>query len=482
MSENPPPGLDEIHGSLTAPLLPALEGSEVIGGQAAPRTSEGPLRPTNPTLPTLSWDSASATTSTTPAPAPPAEPVASPVGSPPAEPPPPVPPAQVAPGVVSDVGAPAPAPAVSSPTAPVPAPAAPAPAPAPVVPVPAPVVPVPAPPQPVGTAPAAPGVLADFAAPGVPGQLTPHRGRDAFGAVVRTIVVAALVAAAVFGGRAAWDWNEGRHDQPASEVFPAGEVSALPVQTITFVRDLDGSGQMSATVDLTTGDYLVDVGDTSVARRGQLFFERSIAETDWVPTTEQGLASRSVALTRAEHAFLVMITDALPVEAHPFVTIVNDESVALPGSVIPGPEAIDIDEIESGPQLDEITTSGNSDVILDDVINDIADPAFDGDAGSTPTGPQVLTRHLTITVDRAAFTAAQPRAAHQFGFAGTTPVDVDVWVDSSGVVRKMSAPAGVGRLGQYYQLIDATLDAPDIFDGADFAPTEALPEAEEVTE
>lgn len=324
--------------------------------------------------------------------------------------------------------------------------------------------------------------MADFAVPDAPGQLTPHRGRDAFGAVVRTLVIAALVAAAVFGGRAAWDWNEDRHDQQASEALPAQDVPAPPVQTVTFVRDLGAAGQMAATVDLANGDYLVEVGDIAVARDDEVLYQRPLGETAWIPTNEQELAARSSALARAENAFLVMISDALPAESHPFLTIVDDESVELPGPVIPGVEAIEIDEIEAGPELDEITTSGNSDVIVDDVVNDIADPAFGGEDGSPPTGPQVLTRHLTITVDRAAFTAAEPRAAHLYGFDGTTPVDVEVWVDSAGIIRKMSAPADVGRLGRYYQLTGASVDDRPIFEGIDPVPTEPLSNPDEVTE
>jgi len=516
VSENPPPGLDEIHGSLTAPLLPSLDASDVLGASAGREVPEAPLTPRNPTLPTLSWDPASSTTSSMPPQPPTPQPPASQPLAQPGVPAPPQPASAAAtpiPGVppasVPDVPA-APAPVAAVPPTPVsavpPAPVTPptavhaplvpevaaqsASAPAPTVPAPAvaaaPVPPhVAAVPPAVAALPVPPGAMPGLDLPGVPpaaGQLPSHRGRDAFGAIVRTLVIAALVAAAVFGGRAAWDWNEGRHETQAGDVLPAEELAALPVQSVTFVRDVNGTGQMVAAVDLSTGDYLLGVGAIEVARHEGMLYQQVLGEPGWVPTNEEALASSSSALARAEAAFLVMISDLLPVESHPYLTIVSDESVELPGSPVPGAEVIEIASVEGPPEVDEIRTSGDSDVILDDVIDDIASPTYGGETGSAYSGPLVPTRHLTITLDRAAFSAGEPGTAYEYGLGGTTPVEIEVWVDSTGVLRKMIAPADVGRLGQYYELLAAPVDGPGIFDGSDFAPPPPAPTDAEVSE
>jgi hypothetical protein len=56
VSDNPQPGLNEIHGSLTALLLPSLEGSDVLGAPAR----AVPVKTSNPTLPTIGDNSATA--------------------------------------------------------------------------------------------------------------------------------------------------------------------------------------------------------------------------------------------------------------------------------------------------------------------------------------------------------------------------------------------------------------------------------------
>ena len=102
-------------------------------------------------------------------------------------------------------------------------------------------------------------------------------------------------------------------------------------------------------------------------------------------------------------------------------------------------------------------TSGNSDPILDDVVDNIANPVTDADATTTtPVGQQVLTRHLTVSVDRLALRAADPFLAKSSRLGGSSPLVIDIWVDSTGVVRQLSTPLERVTFRPSYQLLSAS--------------------------
>ena len=459
MSENPPPGLDEIHGSLTAPLLPSLEGNEVL---AAP-VPDVPLRPTNPTLPTLDWNpTAPAGVVSTP-PAPPA-PAAAPPAAPAA---PPAPPATPAEPLVDELSAPPPAfaaaapldPAVAAvpPLAPAPSPSAPSPSAPAEVGAPAaeaagvPALPTVAPPAPAppGAAGMTPASASPFDAPEAP-PLETHRARDAVGGIVRTLVVAAVVAVAVFGGRYAFDWNEDRHSDPvAADVLPATPVPAVDAR---FVEFQGGSTPVTAHVDLATRDFVASISATTeLARRGGEYWIRDGANDPWVPASAEFLDTVSTELETIDGASLVMISDVLPVGSHPYVTVTADETVTVPGSALQGPQVIVVGE-----------------------------PVTDADV-TTPVAQQVLTRHLTVTVDRLALRAADPYLAESSRLSGSTPLVIDIWVDSAGVVRQMSSAAGASDLPSEYQLLSASVNGPGPLADLGLPPLPVAP-TEEVAE
>jgi len=255
--------------------------------------------------------------------------------------------------------------------------------------------------------------------------LATHRIRDGVGGIVRTLVVAALVAGAVFAGRYAWDWNEDRHsDAAAAEVLPAASVAALDARFVAF-RGGDGS-PVTAHVDLATGDYVVSVVDVNdLARRGDEYWMRSAADGEWVPASAELLDSAADARATIAEASLVMISDVLPVETHPYVTVTADETVVLSGQTMEGPQVIEISELEARP---------------------------------TAVDPEVLVRHLTVTIDRLALRTDDPNLARSSGLDGTSPLVIDIWVDRTGVVRKMSTPAGTSGLPDEYELISASSD------------------------
>jgi len=259
-----------------------------------------------------------------------------------------------------------------------------------------------------------------------------HRIRDAVGGIVRTLLVAALVAGVVFGGRYAWDWNEERHSEAAiTEVLPA---TPVPAADVRFVQFRGGpSGSVTAHVDLVSSDYVADIATSQLARRSGEYWVRNIPDGIWVPASAEFLDSVADERNAAEQASLLMITDVIPVGAQPYVTVTADEVVTLAGEAIPGPEVIEVDS----PDTD--------------------DQAIDGQrTAAVPAG--VVTRHVTLTVDRLALQTADAALAESSGLGGTLPLVLDIWVDATGVVWKMTAPAGERSLVPDYLLISAAQD------------------------
>jgi hypothetical protein len=438
VSENPPPGFDEIHGSLTAPLLPSLDGSDVLGAPVP----EVPLRPTNPTLPTLDWNPTAPSSVVSKPPPPRVTAPDPPIVS---DEPPPVVSAHMAPSSAPQsssslveersaapsavAGAVLPSPAVvaapvgavlSEPVIAAGAPALPT------------LTPVPAP-TPASSLP--PTFASAFDTPTAK-PIATHRVRDAVGGLVRTLFVAALVAGAVFGGRYVWDWNEDRHsDAVATEVLPA---TPVPAANARFVQFRGGPGaSVTAHVDLATSDYVAEISATQLARRSGEYWMRDVVDGVWVPASAEFLERVDDAREAAEQASVLMITDVIPVEARPYATVSADEVVTLAGEAISGPEVIDVHSPDDGS----------------------ADPTIDGQQlASVSAGVGVVARHLTLEVDRMGLSAADPALAEASGLGGTSPLVLDIWVDATGVVRKLTALAGGASPAPEYELISVALD------------------------
>ena len=258
-----------------------------------------------------------------------------------------------------------------------------------------------------------------------------HRVRDAVGGIVRTLLVAVLVAGAVFGGRYAWDWNEERHSAAAvTEVLPA---TPVPAPDVRFVQFRGGpSGSVTAHVDLASSDYVADITTTQLARRSGEYWTRNVADGIWAPASAEFLDSVADERNAVEQASLLMITDVIPLGAQPYVTVTADEVVMLSGEAIPGPEVIPVDPPD----------------------ND--DRAIDGQQGAAVSARVgVAARHVTLTVDRLALRSADPTLAESSGLGGALPLVLDIWVDATGVVWKMTAPAGENSVAAEYELISA---------------------------
>ena len=454
MSEKSPPGLDEIHGSLTAPLLPSLQGSEVLAAPAAP------LRPKNPTLPTLSWDP-TAPAGVVSAPPPPAtDPGPQVVNREPLAPEPPNEVPQPSVPVVGELPASpmttsdSPPPAVADAQAPEPPP----------TPIPATV-----PADPGQMAPSLPAVVpAVSPASGMPAfapQFEPptaearprRRVRESVGAIVRTVLIAALVAGAVFAGRYAWQWNQDREaDTVAAEVLPATPVPAVDARFVEFRRGV--APPVSAHVDLASGDFVADISTARVARRGGQYWMGGAADGVWMPASAEFLVDAADAIATVEQAALVMVSDVLPVEVYPYATVADDEVVALPGRAIDGPEVIEL----SAP--DEAG----------------ADDVTDGRPVAPQVVGEVVVRHLTVTVDGLALRSADPLLAASSGLGADSSFVIEIWIDPTGVVRKMSTSADLPGLAATYELVSTSLDGPGPLDDLALPDSPPAPPSDEV--
>jgi hypothetical protein len=262
---------------------------------------------------------------------------------------------------------------------------------------------------------AAPGLPANLAVAATPAVAVPaepdpaaHRVCDAVGGIVRTLLVAALVAGPVFGGRYAWDWNEERHSEATlSEVLPATPVPAVDVRFAQFRGG--SSGSVTAHVDLASPDYVADIATSQLARRDSEYWMRNIAEGVWVPASTEFLESIADERNAAEQAALLMITDVISVGAQPYVPVTADEVITLAGEAIPGPKVIEVDSPDTDRgAIDEQRTA------------------------AVPAG--VVTRHVTLTVDRLAVQTADAALAESSGLGGTLALVLDIWVDATSCV------------------------------------------------
>ena len=218
--------------------------------------------------------------------------------------------------------------------------------------------------------------------------------------------MAGLVAAGVFG----WQWNEARHDAAsAARVLPAEPVPAPDLALVEI--EIDRSVAMSLRADLESGDALAVVsGDFSIAHSDEGFWTRESGVEGWTPATAAFLERNAPIVEMIENASILTVTDVFPSAVHPYLRIVDDESIVDPDVRPTGPDAIDID----------------------------------GDV-----------RRLVVQVDRNALRFAEPVLATQLNLAGEGVVDVEIWLDRAGVVRRLSAPADATIVGGEYRLVSA---------------------------
>jgi hypothetical protein len=336
--------------------------------------------------------------------------------------------------------------------------------------------------------------------------IKPQRIRNAFGSAVRTLIVAALLGGAVFGGRFGYDWYRDREAAPAS-VLPLEPVAPIDARFVTYAFDIDTPERMKffVSTDLATGDSLTTIDNgTSLTRLART------QGAEWISSAGGAWVSNgSIQDGALDDDQLFTITDLFPVDMHSYVTVISDESVAIFGTPYVGPKVIDVGEVtvpasetddnisdnisdnvidNVGDSSDEISASGNVDPGLSEVLANPAPTASTAPtaptaptASTAPTapptpptlpprpsdGPQVPVRHVMFSIDRDAFTAADPIRAVESGFAGVGAVQIEVWVDEIGVVRRFVFPAAMNGIGGTLELVSASASGPGPLAGID---------------
>ena len=189
--------------------------------------------------------------------------------------------------------------------------------------------------------------------------------------------------------------------------------------------EIDRSVDVLLRADLETGEALAVVsGDLSIARSDDGVWSRESGVEDWTPASAVFLERNALVVEMIENASILTVTDVLPAAVHPHVRIVDDESVVDPGIVAIGAGVLDMD--------------GDGNV-----------------------------RHLVLEVDRNALRVAEPVLATQLNLAGDGVVEIEIWLDRTGVVRRLSAPSGVTIAGGEYRLVSAESTGPGPLDDLD---------------
>ncbi len=287
-----------------------------------------------------------------------------------------------------------------------------------------PTLPPPTTPAVAGPAPSAEptGVRAGARPAEPPSTSAPRRQRGRWPRRVGAAVIgAAVIAAGVVG----WQWNEGRHDAAsAARILPSEPVDAPDVSLVQF--ELDRAIDIVVHAELGSGDALAEIsGGFSLARSDGEFWTREVAAGAWTPASPVFLQRNSGVVELIEHASVVTVTDVFPAEVYPYLNVVDDRSAPDPGITLSGPTVVDVD------------------------------------------GERTV-RKLTLRVDRPRLGADEPSLARRLQLTGDDPVDVEVWLDRTGVVVRLSAPAGVTTVGGAYRLVAATTSGAGPFD--DFSP------------
>lgn len=321
----------------------------------------------------------------------------------------------------------------------------------------------------------------------VPATLPSRRIQNAMGAIVRTLVIAGIIAALVFGGRYAWKWNQDREaaDTAALPTEPVAPIDAKFASIATTRETPTSSGETRAAIDidLSTGDLFASVettlGNVSIARLDGVFWANDAA-VGWAPMSPELLSTYAWTIDAASQAAVLTISDVIPADSHPYVTVLRNSAESIQGTEYTGDDVLDVGDPNSADTADVdegISTSGNSDAFLDDTLDDVINPALAEQAGDqAPAVTTVRVRQLIVSIDRDAMADADPHLAVELGFDQPGTVQIELWVDRSGVIRRMTAPDGATMYGGGYELVGASSVGQGPLAGVDFS---AAPVTEE---
>jgi hypothetical protein len=321
-----------------------------------------------------------------------------------------------------------------------------------------------------------------------PTTLSSRRVHNAVGSIVRTLIIAGLVGGLGFGARYGWEWNQDREAAAVPRVVPLLPVEPVPpvdarYVTYRFAHDQGQSqvGQLNesgftVSIDLTTNAFHV----TSTVENATIQSARTSDGADWLrdglgvyqPVVYPDQAAVSeLSDVLVDIPSLVTISDLLPVETHPFLTVVSDDVISVNGTAFGGPDVIGLEA---------------------SVDPDTPDDAFDA-LESPPaslvisTAGQVQVRHLSVTLDHIAFARAHPGVASRLnvlmpvdadGMAiQATSVAYDMWIDRTGMIRRLSVPSGFTQFEGGYELVSIATTGPGPLDAVQFG-TVPLPEGQ----
>ncbi len=296
-----------------------------------------------------------------------------------------------------------------------------------------------------------------------PNRHAKQRGpQHSFGArVVRTAIVAVLVAGVGSAARFGWDAYQDRSTDtsefaettqtflpPLGSPLPTGD-PLLPVGGyIDFRFAIDNSATGQATTgrvreSMTSTHHVYDLSfrDTATDPADEIVYdirgERVVAQVrgsaEWFDVPDESVKEELEELVSFSNVVLTM-HDLVPIEMHPFVSVLaetDEELQIVPLSPAPPPPpAIDTsDELVVVPAttIPVVTTftasPGSSDV-------------------TRPPGP-VPVRHYQLQIDAPAFAAAEPAAYSDWvrlDFISGTTDTFDIWIDDLGIVRQFEGP------------------------------------------
>ncbi|WP_420453193.1 hypothetical protein [Ilumatobacter sp.] len=318
----------------------------------------------------------------------------------------------------------------------------------------------------------------------------------ALGSIVRTLVVAIVVALVVVAGRIGWERYES---------FESGAVAELPDATVRppagrhlAVRlggDVDPNvpgatgTTVTVTADLATGDAVATSTDGSAYRSGPGGVEhRADAGAGWVPVTPEQLAADGAVVGFLRRPSALTITDVLPAETHRHLTVVSDSVESIPGRPlgVPGESVL---PVSSGGTVAPSPTPTPTPA-------DVATPPAPGAGADGSVPSTVAVRHLVVILDVAAMRTSRDGAAVAAGWAGdeTGTTQIELWVDASGALRRMVTTGDPFGVGDRYELVGigddpaallagpvAAATPPSTAGGADGAADAIDPAAAETT-
>lgn len=344
----------------------------------------------------------------------------------------------------------------------------------------APQLPTIAPPQPAAAAPAA----ATSAIPGTEGltieqiqaiQSAPSGsrptaarrvGKRSTGQQIRRVVLAAILVGGL-GAGARFGFDEYERRQAESDTAAAQEASTflpaigsgLPtaaaerpsgryMHVVVDVENATDSVTTTIRRDLSSGAITIDETGTDdgepfaymIDVRGDTIAARPDSSSPWVAVTDDPLFAESVAESRQIAAGAIVFGDIVPPEMVPYVRVLSETDEVLP--VVPLDVAVDT-ALENDDDADDggrISTSGNSDGMLDDVIDNVVpdDPASTSTRPGVvrPAGPTTV-RHYEIQLDTDGFSEQFPFMYADAFFGVRFEETIGLWVDDLGIVRQI---------------------------------------------